>query len=126
MTQRLIPCLLTCGPLLLTLGAWIKLYLTRRAQWPRLIALVSLGIATVSATLAAGTFLYYEFRPPSELPPWKDPETLNLALLALLAPIGMILGLVAGIRGAPKWLICIVEIASLPLLVVGFFASAAV
>jgi hypothetical protein len=41
-------------------------------------------------------------------------------------PIGMILGIVAGIQGAPKWLICVVEIASLPLLVVGIMAGAAV
>ena len=61
---------------------------------------------------AAGTFVYCEFRPPSHhLPPWEDPEILFLALLFLLAPIGMILGAVAGARGAPKWLICVVEIA---------------
>jgi hypothetical protein len=38
----------------------------------------------------------------------------------------MIPGVVAGVRGAPKWLICVVEIASLPLLAVGLMASAAV
>lgn len=31
-----------------------------------------------------------------------------------------------GLRGAPKWLIFIAEIASVPLLVIGFFAVAAV
>jgi hypothetical protein len=60
------------------------------------------------------------------LPPWQDPEILHFGLLFLLAPIGMILGIIAGIRGAPKWLTCIVEIASLPLLVVGFMASVAI
>jgi hypothetical protein len=88
--------------------------------------LISLGIVTECSALAAGTFLFYEFRPSVELPPWKDPETLNFAVLATLAPIGMILGLVAGIRGAPKWLVCILEIASVPLLVVGFLSAAAV
>ena len=40
--------------------------------------------------------------------------------------IGMIVGFVAAARGAPKWLICIVEGASVPLLVVGFLACGAV
>jgi hypothetical protein len=39
------------------------------------------------------------------LPPWQDPEILQLGSLFLLALIGMILGVVAGVRGAPKWLI---------------------
>jgi hypothetical protein len=124
MTQRLILCLLTCGPILLTLASWIRIYSKR--QRPRPVALIALGVVTSNAALAAGTFLYYELRPSPWQPPWKDPEILRLALLFLLAPIGMILGLIAGLRGAPKWLICIVEIASLPLLVVGFFACAAV
>jgi hypothetical protein len=90
--------MLTCGPFVLTLSAWTKL-----------------------------TFLYYQFRPsPSWLPPWQDPQILTLSLLCLLAPIGMILGVVAGVSGAPKWLICIVEIASVPLLVVGLMPGAAV
>jgi hypothetical protein len=38
----------------------------------------------------------------------------------------MILGVVAGVHGAPKWLIGIVEIASVPLLVVGLMAGSAV
>ena len=38
----------------------------------------------------------------------------------------MVLGLIAGVRGTPKWLVGIVELASVPLLVVGFFAVMAV
>jgi hypothetical protein len=38
----------------------------------------------------------------------------------------MIVGFIAAARGAPKWLICMVEIASVPLLVVGLFAVGAV
>jgi hypothetical protein len=105
----------------------MKLYWPRQRQSQHALALVTLGIVTANATLAAAAFLYYEFRPPSHfLPPWQDPEILQLGLLFLLAPIGMILGVVAGVRGAPKWLICIVEIASVPLLVVGLMAGAAV
>jgi hypothetical protein len=58
--------------------------------------------------------------------PGQDPEILQLGLLFLLAPVGMILGVVAGVRGAPQWLIWVVEIASLPLLAVGLMASSAV
>jgi len=129
MTGRIVLYVLTCGPFVLTLAAWMKLYFTRQRQSPHPLALamVALGIVSANGALAAGTFLYYELRPPSHfLPPWQDPEILQLGLLFLLAPIGMILGVVAGIDGAPTWLICIVEIASVPLLVVGLMAGAAV
>ena len=126
MIERLIPFLLTCAPFLLTLAAWAKLYRARQQQWPRVVALVALGSVTANAAFAAGTFLYYSFRPSPPLPPWQDSQTLQLALLFLLAPIGMIVGLVAAARGAPKWLIWIVEGASVPLLVVGFLACGSV
>jgi hypothetical protein len=127
MAGKTIAYLLTCGPIVVTVPAWVKLYRARLQQWPRALTLTTLGIVTANAGLAAGTYLYFESRPRSGfLPPWQDPETLQLGMLFLLAPVGMILGAVAGARGAPKWLVWIVEIASLPLLVVGFFAAAAV
>jgi hypothetical protein len=122
-TLLLLPYLFICGPLVLALAAWAKLYWGR--QWPAPIALVALGILTANAALAAGTFLYYDFN-PSPLPPWKNPAILLLAMLFLLAPIGMIVGFAAAVRGGPGWLVWIVEIASLPLLVIGFMASSAV
>jgi hypothetical protein len=125
MTQRVILYMLTCGPFVLTLCAWTKLYWGRERQWPDAVALVPLGVVSANAALAVGTFLYYLFRPsPSWLPPWEDPQILTLGLLFFLAPIGIILGIIAGVRGNPKWLICIVEIASVPLLVVGLMAGA--
>jgi|HubBroStandDraft_3_1064219.scaffolds.fasta_scaffold597115_1 hypothetical protein len=127
MTPRLVPYMLTCGPLVLTLAAWLRVYWTRRQQGPHAFGLLALGVASSNAALAAGTFLYYELRPPSHfVPPWQDPETLQLAMLGLLAPVAMILGVVAVVVGAPKWLIGIVEIASVPLLVVGIMAGYAV
>jgi len=123
MNGRFILYILTFGPLAITLAAWMRLYWARNQR--HALALLALGIASANATLACGTFLYYEFR-PSPLPPWQDPEILNLALLFLLAPIAMILGVVAGLRGAPKWLVGAVEIASLPLFIVGVMASIAV
>lgn len=86
---------------------------------------MALGIVTANAALGAGTFLYYDFE-PSPQPPWQNLQILTLGLLFFLAPIGMIVGFVAAARGTPKWLICIVEIASVPLLVVGVMASNAV
>jgi hypothetical protein len=115
--------LLTCVPLVLALTAWTKLY--RAQQWPRPIALIALGIVSANATLAAGTLLYYDLR-PSPLPPWQNPQTLTLGFLILLAPVGMIVGFFAALRGTPAWLIGIVEIASVLLLAVGFLAGAAV
>jgi hypothetical protein len=79
-TQRLIPLLFTCGPFVLTLAAWTKLCWAR--QWPRPIALMALGMISANAALAAGTFLYYQFRPSTSwLPPWQDPQILRRALL---------------------------------------------
>jgi hypothetical protein len=37
----------------------------------------------------------------------------------------MILGIIAGARGAPKWMVGVIEIASLPLLIVGVLAGLA-
>jgi hypothetical protein len=125
MFVRLIPYMLTCGPLAITIAAWARLY-QRRQRPHHALGLVALGMVTANAAFAAATFLFYEFRPLSHLPPWQHPEILQLGLLFLLAPIGMILGVVAGVRGAPKWLICVVEVTSLPLFAVGLMAGAAV
>jgi hypothetical protein len=124
MTHSLIPYLLTCGPFVLMLAAWIRLFWTR--QWPRPIALIALGIASANATFAAHTFLYYHLKPSPWLPPWQDPEVLNLALLFFLAPISIVVGLIAGGRGAPKWLVWAVQIASVPLFLIGILACVAV
>jgi hypothetical protein len=89
--------------------------------------LIALSVVTANATFAAGTYFYYHLHPPSSsLPPWKDPQILNFGLLFLLAPIGMIVGGIAATKGTSKWLIWLLELASAPLVVLGFFASMAV
>ena len=119
--------LFSCGPLLLTVAAWVRLYWLRKRQMPRRLATIALSIVTANATFAAGTYAYYQVHPPSaSLPPWKDPQILNFGLLFLLAPVGMIVGGVAAARGSAKWLIWLLELASIPLLVLGFFAGMAV
>ena len=118
--------LFSCGPLVLALAAWIGLRWVRVQQRPRL-AVVTLGIVTANATFATWVYVYYRLHAPSaSLPPWKDPQILDFGLLFLLAPIGMIVGGIAASRGTAKWLVWVLEVASIPLLVLGFFASAAV
>jgi len=118
--------ILIYSPLVFILAAWLKVYWAREWKWGNAFGLIALNIVTLNAIYGAGTFLYYESGPPSHLPPWNDPETLGLGLLFLLAPFGMILGGVAAFTGAPKWLACIVEIASLPLLAVGLMVGTSV
>jgi hypothetical protein len=122
--ERIVWYLLACGPLVFTLVAWSRLCQTRR--WPPLIALATLGYVTAIASLSSCEFLYLQFRPTSTLPPWEDPQILSLGSLFFLAPIGMILGVVAGRRGSPKWIVGTAEIASLPLLIVGLVAGMSV
>lgn len=125
MIQNLILILLTCGPLALTLFGWTRLYRTRSR--PNALALIALGVVTANAAFAAWTCLDYTLRPTPWLPPWKDPEILDFGLLFLFAPIGMIVGAIsAGRRNAPRWLVATIEIASVPLFVLGILASAAV
>ena len=51
------------------------------------------------------------------LPLWRNPT-----ILFIVAPLTMLLGVVAAADGAPIWLMVLVELASIPLLVLGFFA----
>jgi hypothetical protein len=61
----------------------------------------------------------YSLKPSAELPPWKDPETLDLSLLSFMAPVGIIATVVAAVRGTSKWLVVLFSITSLILLYVG-------
>jgi hypothetical protein len=106
--------------------AWAAILVRIKRQSPTLHGVIALAIATVNAALAAGTVLYYEARPSPNLPPWKDPEILNLGLLFLSAPIAIAVAMWAVSRGAPTWLVWTIGLGSSPLMVIGFFASAAV
>ena len=124
--RLLILSLFIFGPLLLILAAWIKLYMARKKSRPSAVALTALIMASANAAFAVWNFLHYNFKPGPYLPPWKDPETLNFGLLFLMAPIGMIAAFIAALRGTPGWMIWMVEISSLLLLIVGFFAAVSV
>jgi hypothetical protein len=121
---RILLYLFSCGPLVLTLAACIKVYRARGNGWLRPIALIALAVTSVIAGYSAAVSIYYGLRPtPSSVPPWKDPFVLDMALLFLLAPIAGVLGLIlAGKRAAPIWLIAVIEIASVPLFLLGIMA----
>jgi hypothetical protein len=105
-------------PFLLSLWAWGRLYKSRRAEPARFSSVAALAIVTALSAFAAGTDLYFAFR-PSYLPPWQSPEVLLKGSLFLLAPIGMVSGFVAWLRSAPSWLCWIVEILSIYLCLFG-------
>lgn len=114
--------LLTFGPLVLTIVAWVALLTKSRWRVASTDALLALCVVTISAVLSSCTVAYYAIRPLPFLPPWQDPEIMNLGLLFLFAPISMLLVFLALFRGAAKWLVAIVEIASFPLFVIGLIA----
>jgi hypothetical protein len=118
--------LLTCGPFVLALAAWASQFWMWRRQKPGSMTLAALGIFSASASLAAWTFFYYDFRPPSNPPPWQDSEIFVIALLLLPVMVAMLFALGAVLRGAPKWLMAMVEIGSLPLLFLSCMAIGAV
>lgn len=120
--------LFSCGPAVLTFAAWLKLYLARQQNRPDLLSTVALAVTTAIAIYSATVSIYYAFgASTASLPPWKDPYVLDMGMLFLLAPIGCVLGLVvAGKRAGPAWLIAVIEIASLPLFLLGIMAGFAV
>jgi len=124
MNEWLIPSLFTCGPLVFLLALWG--WLVWKRKWPQPIGLVAFGIVTGNAAFAAYNFIYYQLRPTPQLPPWKDPQVLNFGLLFLLAPVGMIVGFIAGLRGTSWRLVWMLQIASLPLFGIGILAGMAV
>jgi hypothetical protein len=125
MTHRDAWWLFTCAPLVLTLAGWARVLWVWRERRLDSWGLTALIIATANAALAAAYAGYYRFK-PSSLPPWKDPQTLALGTFFITAPLAMTVGFVAVAFKASKWLIAIVEISSLPLLVVGLYAAASV
>jgi hypothetical protein len=79
------------------------------------------------AVYAAYTFVHYTLKPPlGSPPPWQDPETLDLAMLFFLAPVGLIFTVIAGKRGASKWVVGPLVVALLILFVVGLLEGASV
>jgi len=126
MLEFLMPILLTCGPFAFSTFSLIDGIRSYQKGRLGLLPLFAIGCAWLVAAYSAGVFLYYTFRPGPFLPPWKDPKTLDLGLLFLLAPIGIAATVFAGQRGASRWVILTLLGAMLVLLFVGLLAAASV
>lgn len=122
----MIGALLTCGPFAISALAFLRaLSEYRGARIPRSALWPVSGVLLIAA-YAAYTFIYHTLKPSPSLPPWKDPETLNLALLFLLAPVGIIFAVVAGVCGSSKWVVVPLFTASLVLFLVGILEAMSV
>jgi len=119
MQLLLVPLLLSCGPAVLSTFALLRTVKEYRSGQLRAFPFWVVGGAWLITAYAAYIFLRYTVKPSPFLPPWKDPETLDLALLFLLAPIGLVATLIAGLRGASRWVVVPLVAALLVLFLVG-------
>ena len=126
MRLLLVPLLLVCGPAALSTFALVRVLNEYRSGQLRAFPLWLVGGAWLISAYAALIFLRYTVKPSPYLPPWKDPETLDLALLFLLAPLGLIAGVIAGLRGASRWVVIPLVAALVVLSLVGFLEVASV
>ncbi len=118
--------LMILGSLAFVLAAWL-IHSWQRHRGLQIWTLLALIVVSANAIYALSLYVHFSLHPtPSSLPPWKDPETLDFGLLFLSAPLGIVAGIVAGLRGAQKWLIAMLMLASVSLFLLGLLASAAV
>ncbi len=120
MSDLFVPALLTCGPALLATAALWETASRRRQHVTRAASVWTVGAVWLITIYAAYIFLRYTlFPPPGSPPPWKDPETLDLAMLFFLAPIGMGVTIAAGKFGASRRSVLALIASLLVLLAVG-------
>jgi len=119
----ILPFLLTCCPLILSGFALRGAYRQYRATQIRRYVLWILAVVAVIPLYAVSTYIWFTLRPTSYRAPWNDPATLNLAILVLLAPIGFLLTMFAGFRGAATRVLLPLIAAMLLLFVVGFLVA---
>jgi hypothetical protein len=126
MRLLIVPLLLTCGPAVLSTFALVRTLRDYRRGQLRAVPLCAVGIAWSVTAYAGCIFLYYTVRASPDLPPWKDPETLDLGLLFLLAPFGIVSAVIAGVRGASRWSVISLVAALLLLFVEGLLEAGSV
>ena len=126
MRLLVVPLFLTMGPAVLSTFALARTLRDHRKGQLRSLPLLAVWGAWLIAAYAAYTFFHYTLKPSPNLPPWKDPETLDLGLLFLLAPIGVVLTVVVGVRGASRWVVIPLGAAMLILSLVGVLEVASV
>ena len=126
MRLPIVPFILTCGPAGLSTFALVRTWKEYKGNQLGTFPLYAVGAAWLVTAYAACIFLRYTLKPLTFLPPWKDPETLDLAMLFFLAPIGFVFAVLAGLRGASKWVVVSLVVALLILFLVGFLEAASV
>jgi hypothetical protein len=126
MRLLLVPLLLSCGPAVLSTFAVFRTLKEYGSGQIRAFPLWAVGGAWLITAYAAYIFLRYSLKPSPLLPPWKDPETLYLAMLFFLAPIGLVATVIAGLRGASRWVVVPLVAALLVLFLVGLLEGASV
>jgi hypothetical protein len=122
----IVPLFLTCGPAVFATFAVVDALKGYKSGKLRAFPVGCVGGAWLITFYAAYIFLRYTLKPSPDLPPWKDPETLDLGLLFLLAPIGLVLTMIAGLRGASRWAVVPLVAALLVLFLVGILEGASV
>jgi hypothetical protein len=120
------PALLTCGPTLLAGAALVRVSREYKIGATGVTAVVAVCGAFLIAAYAAYVYIYYMLKPSPNLPPWKDPMTLDLGMLFLLAPVGLVFPFWAAKTGASKWVVVPLLAALLVLGVVGLLEAGSV
>jgi hypothetical protein len=123
MIKIALPWLVNFMPLIVAAWGWFAVWRIRRSQPVHPFAWTLLGVVTVLAGVAGGSFVYFAYKPVSG-PPWESPQIALLGWFFLLGPACMLLGGLA-YRREPKWLFWIVELSSFGLFGLGVLASLA-
>jgi hypothetical protein len=126
MRSLLLPLLIICGPAVASTIALLRAVKEYRSGKLRAFPLCAVVAAWLITAYAPYVFLRYGVKSSSYLPPWKDPETLYLAMLFVLAPVGLGATAIAGLRGASRWVILPLVASLLVLFLVGCLESASV
>jgi hypothetical protein len=113
------------GPFALLAYAWWSLLIQPRNRRSPALTYVAFVLVSLNAAAAAGLFVISRIH-PSTLPPWQDPINLRAGLLLLTVPTGMLVALFAAVYGGPRRLLAILELASLPLFLIGLGAAVSV
>ena len=100
------------------------LLLRRRNERPNVLSLFALLFATGNALWAIDC-TWQALVEQANTPPWKG-ANLDMGLLALTAPLGMLAGPFLFARGIPRWLVLLLEMALAPLALLGFLAAVSV
>ena|SRR5277367_1416712 len=128
MKELFVPLLLTCGPAVLSTAALAETFSRYRKEQLRASPMLMVAGAWLVTAYAAYVFLRYTLMPPAgSPPPWQDPETLDLAMLFFLAPVGLGLTVAAGMGGgASRWAVIALVIALFILFAVGMMEGISV